>query len=203
MPKGFSITNPDTPDGKTTKKSDGVFEYAPKPNMTGTVELLFNKLEDGVSKEFHGNIEVLNAVTPSDYLVDDYVTVPVGISRVIQTLANDKPYRYAVRNVEYDISGGGDFNLAQQGDPREGRVMFSAFGRFNGSVSFSYIVTYVNGDKDTAVVHVVVSNFEPAQDEFQITAVKGLTQVLKYSVPEDFKQQGFYDFQFKDRKSVV
>ena len=169
----------------------GVYQYVPADNFVGVVNLLFNKVENGFSKDFNLKIDVLDALPVTKYLVDYNISMPINTPyRTIGVLTNVRPANAGISRIEYTNINGHCQLYYSQTNTSDGNVTIVPESNYKGVLCFGYTVFYADGYKETAKVHVNVSNYEPAQDIFQITAIaQGQHQVLTYKVPEDFKDK--------------
>jgi hypothetical protein len=194
IPEGF--VNASTLQGATIEKVNGytnVYQFVPNSSLVGVFEVLFNKLESGVTKEFHVQVEVLNAPPKPIYLKDVFCSTNINGFRVISVLDNIETYPLAqIARVDV-MSSGGDFSIERtdRTNYRDGKFNVTPGIDFKGTIRFDYIVTYANGFTETATVHLTVSNFVPALSVFNITALAHQTQDLPYKVPADFTQYTF------------
>jgi hypothetical protein len=195
VPMGF--VNTSAPQGATVEMVNGytgVYQFVSNSTLTGVFELLFNKLENGTTKEFHVIVEVLNAPATPIYLKDKYLSTPINEYLPIDVLENIETYPLANIASVKPITYGGDYNLVKLpgSSDREGKFEFYPGTDFKGTIRFDYKVTYQNGYTETATVHLTVSNFVPAASEFNITALARQSgQVLPYKVPSDFTKYRF------------
>jgi hypothetical protein len=202
VPEGF--VNASTLQGGTIETVNGytgVYNFVPNPSLSGVFELLFNKLENGVNKEFRVQIEVLNAPVKAVYLQDDYPTTPIGRSKQIDLLHNDTTYRVAPI-VRVDVLPAGNCSIERFPirDIKSGKFLITPDNDYSGTIKFDYTVTYADGYQETASVHLTVSNYFPAKSEFTINALARQSQVLRYKVPQDFV--GEYEFNVPDPATV-
>lgn len=195
VPAGFVTTS--FPQGATLEAVNGyvgVYQFSPDARLVGTFDLLFNKNDNGVTKEFRVQIEVLNAPPMSKYAVDDYPNVRINGIKLLSVLNNDNVYPYAnIASVD-PVTYGGDFTLARtdQTNVKNGRFTVTPGANFKGSIQFGYKVTYEDGFQETGTVHLTVSNFLPAANAFTITALaRRPQQELRYKVPTDFSEYHF------------
>jgi hypothetical protein len=194
VPTGF--LNASTLQGATVEKVrnlEGVYEFTPNPTLIGTFDLLFNKSDNGVTKDFSVHIEVLNALPLPVYLKDHYIATPVNELVTINVLEGIKTHpRSVIAGVE-PIPGGGCFiEPVDRSNPRSGRFYVYPPSNFKGSIQFGYKVRYENDDVEEATVHLTVSNFYPAASEFKIMALaRQSNQTLSYKVPAEFSQDSF------------
>jgi Secretion system C-terminal sorting domain/Bacterial Ig domain len=198
VPEGF--VNASTLQGAVIESVNGyrgVYDFVPNPNLSGVFELLFNKLENGVSKEFRVQVEVLNAPLKSVYLQDDYTTTPIGRVKYLDVLSNDTTYsRAGIARVAVTQNGGPYYITRLGGNEKSGKFNIYPDANFTGTIRFDYTVTYTDGYEESASVHLTVSNYFPALPEFTITAIARQSQVLPYKVPKDFV--GEYEFNVPD-----
>ncbi|GAA4324621.1 hypothetical protein GCM10023164_25780 [Christiangramia aestuarii] len=148
--------------GSLTEISDGVFEYVPDPDYNGTDSFTYNLTDvNGDPVTATVNISV-NSVDDLPVANDDSLTVDedstAGIANQVDVSAND------------DIGGdGGDddnFTIAIQ--PENGTLTEITDGvfeyipnpDFNGTDSFTYTITDVDGDVDTATVNITVNSVD-------------------------------------------
>ena len=194
VPAGFVSTS--SPQGATLEAVSGytgVYQFSPDPRLVGNFDLLFNKVDNGVTKEFHVQIEVLNAPPMPKYSVDDYPSVRIGGLKMISVLNNDNVYPYAnIASVD-PITYGGSFDIQRANtlNVKDGKFNVLPLGDFKGSIQFGYKVTYEDGFQETATVHLTVSNFVPAASSFTIIARARQSQELRYKVPADFSYHHF------------
>jgi hypothetical protein len=198
VPDGF--VNASTLQGaaiETVNGYTGVYDFVPNPSLSGVFDLLFNKLENGVSKEFRVQIEVLNAPLKALYLQDDYTTSPIGRAKFLNVLSNDSTYTGAGIARVAAVTHGGAFQVVRlDNNEKSGRFNIYPDANFAGTILFDYTVTYTDGYEETATVHLTVSNYFPAKPEFTITAIARESQILPYKVPKDFV--GEYEFNVSD-----
>jgi Secretion system C-terminal sorting domain/Bacterial Ig domain len=202
VPAGFVSTS--APQGATVEMVNGytgVYQFASNPTISGVFELLFNKLENGVSKEFHVQIEVLNAPPKSLYLQDDYASTPINRTKSIDLLRNDSTYTNApIARVDITPSGNCSIERLLR-DPKSGKFLVTPDANFIGTIRFDYTVTFADGVQEMASVHLTVCNFFPAGAEFNIIALsRQAKQVLNYKVPSDFI--GEYEFIPADTRTL-
>jgi Secretion system C-terminal sorting domain/Bacterial Ig domain len=190
VPEGF--VNSSTLQGARVEKVNGhttVYQFVPNPTLIGTFDLLFNKLENGVTKEFHVQVEVLTAPPVPVYLVDQYRSTPLNSGyRHINVLENILTYPNAqIASVTPIPHGDCWIERVNRGDLRDGNFYVYPRDNFEGTLRIDYEVVYQNGYKEMATVHLTVSNFYPALNKFNITALaRQSAQVLNYKVPTDF-----------------
>ncbi|MDZ7876826.1 MAG: T9SS type A sorting domain-containing protein [Saprospiraceae bacterium] len=198
IPNGF--VNASTLQGATIEAVAGyagVYDFVPNASLSGVFDLLFNKLENGVTKEFRVLVEVLNAPQKAQYLQDDYTTTPIGRVKYLDVLNNDTVYaRAGIARVVVNQNGGSYYITRLGGNEKSGKFNIYPDANFSGSIRFDYTVTYTDGYEETATVHLTVSNYFPAKSEFTITAIARQSQVLPYKVPKDFV--GEYEFNVPD-----
>ena len=185
VPMGF--LNASTLQGATVEKVrnlEGVYEFTPNPTLIGTFDLLFNKLENGVTKDFHVSIEVLTARPTPVYLKDQYVSTPIDGFEAVNVLKGIRIYPHAsIARVDVTPGGNCDIQRADRTDFKKGEFNVFIDNGFKGTIQFDYTVTYADGYQETAMVHLTVSNYYPALDNFKIKALAHQTQVLPYKVP--------------------
>jgi hypothetical protein len=194
IPDGFVPTS--SPQGATVEMVNGytgVYQFVSHPNLIGVFPLLFNKLENGVTKEFHVIVEVLNAPASPVYLKDHNHSIAINGSKTIDLFKDMLTYPTAnVASVK--VSPGENCTVVSI-DPsnnRESNYTVFPYSNFKGTLQFNYTITYANGFEESATVHVIVSNFAPALSEFTITALANEAgQELPYKVPADFTQHSF------------
>ena len=186
VPMGF--LNVSTLQGATVEKVrnlEGVYEFTPNPTLIGTFDLLFNKSENGVNKDFRVSVEVLNARPTPIYLKDQYVSTPIDGFETVNVLKGIKVYPHA-NIARVDIIPGGNCNITRStvnSDVRNGEFYVFIDNGFKGMIQFNYTVTYANGYQETATVYLTVSNYYPALENLKIKALAHQTQVLPYKVP--------------------
>lgn len=171
----------------------GVYQFVPDPRLVGTFNLLFNKSDNGVTKEFRVQVEVLTAPPMPKYLVDMYYSTPINQTKIVSVLDSIRPNPSAnIVSVDPTPSGNCDVARIPGTDVRLGKFFVFPNPGFKGTSRFDYTVTYDNGDRETATVHVTVSNFLPAATKFNIIALAHQSrQVLSYKVPNDFNAYYF------------
>jgi hypothetical protein len=195
MPNGFSSAG-SVSNGRVemVRGFAGVYQFVPNADITGRFDLLFNKIENGIAKDFHVIVEVLNAPAIPVYLKDQYHTININGFKTIDLLSNMAYNQYRVVKVEAKPMANLDecsVTRADRTDVTKGDFNIEPAKDFKGTLRFDYEVTFVDGITETATVHLTVSNFVPAATEFEITAIAGQTQVLPYKVPADFTQYTF------------
>ena len=202
VPMGFVPTS--APQGVTLEAVSGyvgVYQFAPDPRLVGTFDLLFNKNDNGVTKEFHAQIEVLTAPTMPIYLKEHYFSMPINRTKIFDLLQDIRPYpRANIARVDFIAGGDCSFERTDRTDVRKGRFTVTPRADFKGTIQFQYKVTYDNGDNETATVRLTVSNFVPAASSFNITALaRQPQQELRYKVPTDFSD---YHFEVANRNTA-
>jgi Secretion system C-terminal sorting domain/Bacterial Ig domain len=195
MPNGFasdgSVANGTV---EMVRGYTGVYQFTPNAAITGRFDLLFSKIENGIAKDFHVIVEVLNAPSTPLYLKDQYHTLNINGFKTVDLLSNMAYYPLPIASVDaLPLTNPNDCSVtrADRTNVKKGDFNIEPAKDFKGTLRFDYKVTYMDGFEETATVHLTVSNFIPAASEFTITSVAGQTQVLPYKVPADFTQYTF------------
>jgi Secretion system C-terminal sorting domain/Bacterial Ig domain len=170
-----------------------VYRFAPSANAQGTVvELICNKEEGGIIKDYRVNINVLAKNTRAKYLRDDYFNAPIGQLKIIDVVKNDA-LPFTPLSISFEGSGYGLIS-AESNPLSTTKPTFQPDPNYAGITSVNYTITFQNGYQETATAYITVSDYLPAKDEYVLNALANTaSQVLRYAVPEDFKE--YYRFE--------
>ena len=146
------IANTDPSNGTVTVNPDGSFVYTPEQDFNGTDSFTYT-VSDGRGGEATATVTItVNPVNDDPVAGDDFATTPFNQAVVIDVLANDTDVdgdELSVLSVEQPDNGTVTINA-------DGTVTYTPDTGFQGTDSFTYVVSDGQGGTDTATVTVTV-----------------------------------------------
>lgn len=178
VPDDFTLVAPGPQHGTYDPTAD-IPVYTPAPDYVGPDELVFS---DGSDRELVFAIEVLDLVEQK-FTDDDQFYTLVGRPFTANVLADDL-YGSLAGCFGYEQSDKGGTVIAVEGSAN-GTITYTPPPGFQGVDKFRYraFPPLCNGEAEWATVYVIVSNFEPGADRFELQARRGTPQIINYQIP--------------------
>jgi CshA-type fibril repeat protein/VCBS repeat-containing protein len=154
---GGSVT---TAHGTVTLNADGTVEFTPAADYNGTESFEYT-ISDGQGGTDTATVNLtVDPVNDVPVAVDDIKTLAEDSSAIINVLAND------------DDGGDGGMTLDSVTQPEhgtvtivDGQVQYTPDANYNGTDSFTYTISDIDGDTSTATVNLTVNlTVDPVND---------------------------------------
>jgi large repetitive protein len=153
-----SVTNGSN--GTVVINSDGTVTYTPKPDFNGNDSFSYTVTTAAGNTETATVNVIVNPVTD---IADDSLTTSENSPVVVPVLANDS---FAAGSTVTSVTNGSNGTVVINPD---GTVTYTPNPDFNGSDSFTYTVTTVAGNTETATVNVMISPVADIADDNRST----------------------------------
>jgi hypothetical protein len=182
---GFDLAQAPS-NGSLDTSSQGYLLYIPNPGFANGIDVFsFEKDDNGELYTRVVVVDVLDAVTPNTFVVDDYAYTTMNQSVIINVRQNDLggPNLQGIA-VIMQPSHGSVISLGQ------GMFEYIPNGTFSGVDVWRYRAFSPNyAVMETGFVYVTVSDFTPLQASFNLSTPKNTPLVIAYSIP-------VYDYNF-------
>ena len=178
---GYEIVD-DPINGSIAFISDGVIEYTPNTDYTGTDDFLLKKLYDGTYYYRHFFVEVMQHANTNKVAFDDYAYTAVNAPIEMNVTNNDLGNHIIRSFTQPDASEGSVIKTSAH------TLEFTPAIDFVGTADFTYKINTGPGASETATVFVTVDDQEPQDEPFELYTNKNTTLILYYDAPIDYTE---------------